>query len=37
MDKKFKVVEEKEFKSNVDPNYGDDGSKAKVTTISKPF
>lgn len=23
MDKKYKVVQEKEFKSNVDPNYGD--------------
>ena len=36
MDKKFKAVEEKEFKSNIDPNYGDDGSNEGDYDI-KPF
>jgi hypothetical protein len=36
MDKKYKVVQEKEFKSNVDPNYGDyDEGAGMLIMISK--
>lgn len=38
MDKKFKLVEEKEFKSNIDPNYGyDEGGGNEGDYDIKPF